>query len=246
MPPHAAHRLPTWLLFWVCLLTLAACTRYERDPPRDFAWPPLDLSTANVQHEVLDDGRLHLRIEHVPLPGITPEMLRWWYEVLPVSEVVVAGKTYPFYHLFHLTEHGRVWLEAPASDGRAGAGPGAVMARFEWFGEYDSLAKGRITELSANGMVGHPEFFGLALGEFRHVFEPGPRGARYRIDHQIGVTWPVVGPAVNRLLRVTTFSEGMLAEWKRHQIEEVANLQHFLPQLYAQRAQAPRYTLTFQ
>ena len=46
---------------------------------------------------------------------------------------------------------------------------------------------------------------------------------------------PISAPRLNAVLRKTTFSEPMLAEWKRHQIEEVSMLNHYLPQLYAQR-----------
>ena len=44
-------------------------------------------------------------------------------------------------------------------------------------------------------------------------------------DTVIGVDWPVVGPLVNFVLRRYVFSEDMLREWKRHQVEEVGLLQ---------------------
>ncbi len=122
-------------------------------------------------------------------------------------------------------------------------GLGALVMRQEWFGSFDSEGGGRITEFSPRGMTVRPEFSGIWLGEIRHIFEATLGGSRYRVDSLIGVDWPLLAPAVNWLLRTSTFSEAMLAEWERHQIEEVANLRHFLPQLYAQRALAPRYVL---
>ena len=224
---------------------ITACTNLSHDAPRDFAWPVIDYKTAKYSHTILPNGQIHLEITHLPLEGITPEMLAWWYRVLPVSEVEIEGKRYPFYHLFHLSEHGYIWLKEPATDGSAGIGVGALVARQEWFGAFDSEGAGRITEFSARGMIGHPEVAGVWLGEFRHLFDATPTGSRYRVDSLIGVDWPLIGPAVNWLLRTSTFSEAMLREWERHQIEEVANLRYFLPQLYAQRAQAPNYRLQF-
>ena len=241
-------KISSWLGRFTALwfaLQIVACTNLSHDAPRDFAWKVVDYKAAKYSHTVLPNGQIHLEIIHLPLVGITPEMLAWWYRVLPISEVEVDGKRYPFYHLFHLSEHGRIWLKQAAADGQPGMGVGALVARQEWFGQFDSEGAGRITEFSTRGMTVHPEVAGIWLGEIRHIFELAPGGSHYRVDSVIGVDWPLVGPVVNWLLRTATFHEAMLREWERHQIEEVANLAYFLPQLYAQRAQAPRYVLKF-
>jgi hypothetical protein len=64
------------------------------------------------------------------------------------------------------------------------------------------------------------------------------------VDNVIGADWPIVGPWVNALLRRTTYSEPMLREWQRHQVEEVGLLPHFLPDLYEQRNDRNLYRLT--
>jgi hypothetical protein len=117
--------------------------------------------------------------------------------MLPISTVEIQGRRYPFYHLFHLSEHGQIWLKEPASDGAPGMGAGALIVRQEWFGSYDSRAAGRITELSAHGLTGRPEVLGVWLGEYRHRFEATPTGSRYRVESLIGVEWPLIGPAVS-------------------------------------------------
>ena len=90
----------------------------------DLPWPLRDVSPGATAHEILPDGRIHLTIEHRPLPGVTPEMLAWWYRVLPISQVEFDGALRPMYHLFHPFEHGRIWVEAPAADGQPGVGAG--------------------------------------------------------------------------------------------------------------------------
>ena len=217
------------------LIAFALPANPKHDPPRRLPWPLRDLRGAVTSHEILSDGRIRLHIEHRPLPGVTPEMLAWWYRVLPISRVKFDGVVHPMYHLFHPYEHGRIWVEQPAADGRPGVGAGGVVARYEWFGPYDSEGAARVVELSPRRFVTRPEIAGINIGEFRHEWGDSPRGATYTVESVIGVDWPVVGPAVNALLRRHVFSEGMLREWTRHQVEEVGLLPHFLPALYAQR-----------
>jgi hypothetical protein len=241
------RRLIALALAIVVTMAAVAAVRISRgfvhDEARNFPWPVPDHRAAQVMHVVLPDGRIHLEIEHLPLEGITPQMLSWWYRVLPISTVEIDGVDYTFYHLFHLTEHGRVWVEKPASDGVPGMGIGAVVARQEWFGPYDSQGKARITQFSAAGMTARPLVAGLYLGEIRHSFEATPTGSRYRVESDIGVQWPLIGSLINALLRRSTFSEEMLVEWERHQVEEVSMLRYFLPDLYRQRNDGNHYRL---
>jgi quinoprotein glucose dehydrogenase len=226
------------------LIAFALPANPKHDAPRRLPWPLPDVRTAAASHEILPDGRIRLRIEHRPLPGVTPEMLAWWYRVLPISQVEFDGAVRPMYHLFHPYEHGRIWVEKPAEDGQPGVGAGGVVARYEWFGPYDSEGAARVIELSPQRFVTRPKIAGVTIGEFRHEWGASPQGATYTVESVIGVDWPLVGPWVNALLRRYVFSEGMLRQWKRHQVEEVGLLPHFLPELYAQRNDSNIYRLS--
>jgi hypothetical protein len=248
-PPLHLHRRRGWS---VALLAVAAAlvwfvlrpaSGYAHDPPRRIPWPLPDARLAATAHTILPDGRIYLAIEHRPLPGVSPEMLAWWYRVLPLSQVEFDGALRPMYHLFHPTEHGRIWIEQPAADGQPGVGAGGVVARFEWFGPFDSEGAARVIELSPQRFVTRPEMAGVSFGEIRHAWGTSPLGATYTVDTVIGVDWPIIGPAVNALLRRRVFSEPMLREWQRHQVEEVGLLPHFLPALYAQRNDRNIYRL---
>jgi quinoprotein glucose dehydrogenase len=225
------------------LMAFALPANPRHDAPRRLPWPLRDVREAVTSHEILPDGRIRLRIEHRPLPGVTPEMLAWWYRVLPISQVRFDGAVRPMYHLFHPYEHGRIWVERPAADGRPGVGAGGIVARYEWFGPYDSEAAARVIELSPQRFVTQPKIAGIAIGQLRHVWGASPLGATYTVETVIGVDWPLVGPWVNALLRRWVFTEGMLREWQRHQVEEVGLLPHFLPELYAQRNDRNMYEL---
>jgi hypothetical protein len=213
------------------------------DAPRTLPWTVPDYRPAQTRHAVLPDGRIRIEITHLPLRGIRPEMVAWWYQKLPVSTVEIGGVRYPFYHVFHPTEHGRIRVVEPATDGTPGMGVGALVAREEWFGPFDSKGAGRITAFGASGMVVVPEVAGLAFGEIQHSFEATPTGTQYRVVSTIGVEWPLIGSAVNALIRQTMYPQAMLQQWERHQVEEVGMLQHFLPALYNSKPQGDLYHL---
>ena len=244
-----SSRLALWLtlsaLLTVALIALVVLqpTALVRDAPRDLPWTLPDYRLANTHWEVGDDGRIYTQVEHFFLPGITPAMLSWFYQQLPIATVDFRGKTYPLYHIFHPTEHGSLRVLEPATDGSPGMGVGAVIQRDEWFGPYDSRGAARIEEFSESGMLAIPRAAGTSIGSVRHTFRAAPDGSTYRVDSVIGSELPVLGPLINLYLRNRIFHPDMLREWRRHQVEEVASLRFFLPQLYAQRDRGRHFKL---
>ena len=108
-----ARHLRNLLLLGICVLLLLAAwlamrPTWQHDAPRNLPWAVADYRQAHFSHQTLPNGQIQLEIDHLPLIGITPEMLAWWYRVLPISTVVINGTTYPLYHIFHLTEHGQL------------------------------------------------------------------------------------------------------------------------------------------
>ncbi len=215
----------------------------ERDPPRDLPWQLPDYRQAKTAWSIDDDGRIHTRVEHFLLRDITPEMVAWFYQQLPISTVEFRGATYPLYHIFHPTEHGTLRVLEPAPDGTPGMSVGALIMREEWFGPYDSRGAARIVEFSSAGMLAVPVFAGVEMGSVRHTLEAVDGGTAYRVDAVIGSDLPLIGWLLNRYLRERIFHPAMLAQWQRHQVEEVSSLQFFLAQLYAQRGRGNHFEL---
>ena len=228
-------------VFILCIAALVAVIillipgPIERDSPRDLPWTLPDYRLAQTHWDVGEDGRIYAEVEHFFLPNISPAMISWFYRNLPRSSVELNGTTYPLYHIFHPTEHGTIQVLEPASDGSTGMGLGALVGREEWFGMYDSLGAARIVEYSDAGFLAIPEVAGIPIGEVRHSFTPRAGGTEYRVDAVIGSSLPVLGPLLNGYLRHHVFHPLMMEQWQRHQIEEVASLQFFLADLYAQR-----------
>ena len=215
----------------------------KRDPPRQLPWTVPDHRLAEKGYEYLPDGRIRVITHHLPLPGVTPAMLAWFYQQLPISTVDLDGTNYPLYHLFHATEHGRLWVVEPAPDGTPGMARGAVIERHEWFGEYDRQGKALISEFSDQGMTALAHAAGLQIGVVEHRYSVENGETRYTVTATIGSELPVVGWLLNRYLSDRLFTEPMLAEWMRHQVEEVGVLPYFLPQLYRQRGEGNHFVL---
>lgn len=246
MRARPALWFPVSALFAVAVTALVVLQppQLVRDAPRDLPWTLPDYRLANTHWEIGDDGRIYTQVEHLFLPDITPAMLSWFYQQLPIATVDFRGKTYPLYHIFHPTEHGSLRVLEPAIDGSAGMGVGALIQRDEWFGPYDSRGAARIDEFSESGMLAIPRAAGTSIGRVRHTFRAAPGGSYYRVDSIIGSELPLLGPLINLYLRERIFHPDMLQEWRRHQVEEVASLRFFLPGLYAQRHMGRHFKLT--
>ena len=215
----------------------------ERDTPRDLPWVLPDYRNAHSQWEIGADGRIYAEVEHFFLQGISPAMVAWFYQQLPISTVELNGTVYPLYHIFHPVGHGRIRVVEGAPDGSPGMAQGATIMREEWFGPYDSRGTARLLEFSNDGMLAVPVAAGLKIGQVRHSYRAEYGGTTYKVEAVIGSTLPLIGPILNWFIRTQVFHPAMMALWQQHQIEEVASLQFFLVDLYAQRGGQNHYVL---
>jgi len=226
------------ILLLLIFMWLKPLPKVKHDAPRVVPWELPDYRQAKTNIEILNDGRIQIEIEHLPLHDITPEMVRWFYKHLPISTVEISGNEYPLYHIFHPSEHGKIQVIENASDGTVGMGIGALIERHEWFASYDSQGTGRITEFSARGMTIQPEVAGMHFGIIRHEFNQTGSGTQYNVLSIIGSDHPIMGPMINLYIRQKMFPPKMLEQWLRHQVQEVSSLQFILPKLYHNRAKA--------
>ena len=238
------------LIFVVTLLTIIFVVAWlrplpelPRHQPRDLPWTLPDFSRAKTQIEVLNDGRIHIQIEHLPLHNIEPKFISYFYKVLPISTVMINGQIIPMYHIFHPTEHGDIYVVEAAASGEKGMATGALIGRKEWFGTYNSEATGRILEMNSTLMIARPEMFGLHLGLITHTFEKTEWGTRYTLESFIGSELPIIGPLINSYIRNKMFPPTMITEWIRHQVQEVSSLQFFVRELYEQTPEDNQFIL---
>ncbi len=204
----------------------------NHDKPRNLPWQLPNYKIAKTSIKTLSDGRIKIEIEHLPLIGITPKMISWFYKNLPISTVELSGNTYPLYHIFHPFEHGAIKILEPAKNGSLGMGIGALVSRQEWFGTFDSTGAGRVVKFDSQHMVIKPEKFGLHFGTITHRFKLTENGTQYNVSSIIGSDLLIIGPLINLYIRHKMFPPAMLEEWLRHQVQEVSSLQFFLIDLY--------------
>lgn len=85
----------------ITLLWVKPISNFEHDSPRSLPWTLPDYKQAKTSVNALEDGRIKISIEHLPLIGIEPKMIAWFYQNLPISTVKISEPQYYWYHILH-------------------------------------------------------------------------------------------------------------------------------------------------
>jgi len=215
----------------------------------EYSFDMRNVDSARVHTGERADGRLEARIAHAPLRNVTSAMLVWWFETFPdgpdaVEEDVstrktarVGNKDVPLYWLWHPIDHFIVRLTKPAPNGAPGLSEGAHVTLKETILETVEV-HGLVDGMNRDGVHLTLKRGPFRVGDLRHTFVDTEGGLEYRSRLIAGSTLPVIGQILNRVVKRTVFTPAMLERWLRHNVEEVGNFEHFLPQLYAQRDEA--------
>jgi hypothetical protein len=180
----------------------------------------------------LPGGRLRMTIAHAPLRGITPAMLDWWFRNIG-GTMDWQGRTVSRYHVWHPRDHIHWALLRPAPGG--GGGPGAVFRIVEAFQanpRYHVDVRDRVTALSPDGITLEGRTLGLRVTRLAHRFTASAGATQYDSVLEVGLATPLLAP-LNRLILPRKFPENMGRAWIAHNIEEVGQFEHFLPDLYS-------------
>jgi hypothetical protein len=183
-----------------------------------------------------DNGQVVVTVEHAPLPGVTTEMLRWWYRHVP-ARMTYAGGTWPRYLVWHPLDHIGYQVLRPA--GRGGVGPGAGLHITEALGrDLGNLLDihVRVEELGDSRAVIAKRVLGTTLVLLENEFTDSPDGATYRSRLTLGDRTPLGRLLLNQVARRRAFPPRRIQPWVRHHVEEIGNLPHFLPDLFRERA----------
>lgn len=115
-------------------------------PERPHVGPMKSLASATTTQALLSTGQLELTIKHDTIKGVTPEMLRWWFETLGKT-MVFNGKEYPRYLLWHPRDH--IHWELVARSASGGTGQGARFRIVEAFAAHPGYYVDRLPSLYA-------------------------------------------------------------------------------------------------
>jgi hypothetical protein len=81
--------------------------------------------------------------------------------------------------------------------------------------------------------------FGMEIVHLEHTFTPVSEGTLYQSRNRVGTETVPARFLLNPLIRRWVFTEAMCRAWLKHNVEEVGNLEFFLPALYAAHADRP-------
>jgi len=200
--------------------------------PRPVLWPLRPIGSANIDIKVLRDGRRRISIEHAELRGITPEMLAWWFGHID-GEMEYAGRKWPRYLVWHPLDH--ISYEV-LKRSRGGVGPGAQLHVREAF-QRDPRNLLDVTataeRLDADAAIIGGRLFGIPALRLINRFERTTAGTHYVSVMVIGNDSRLGKWGLNWLLRWLILPGEKARAWARHHIEEIGNLENFLPALYA-------------
>ncbi len=187
-------------------------------------------------------GAITVQIEHDDLDGVTPEMLKWWFENLAGTStwngIDFTGPEILNYHLWHHRDHIAITPLSDGSDGTKNRGfrVGGLSRIDEQFNDHHD----RIHQVMRTTRLDDSEFTfdilgprGITAGRITHRYAPVPGGVSFYAETVVDARVPVAGPLINWLYRPMVFSRATAERWIRHNIEETGRTRDVLPVLYA-------------
>jgi hypothetical protein len=201
---------------------------------RPLVWPlrPSESAESSI---VRSAGGVVITIRHEILRGVSPEMLAWWYRHVP-GTMTYAGKSYPRYLVWHPLDHISYDVVRPAPEG--GVGPTAKLQIKEALGRDPTTVidiQVRVVDIDEHQAVIAKEVLGTSIVRLENEFERTRAGTRYTTRMRIGDDTFLGQAALNRIGRTRIFPPRKIQRWIRHHIEEIGNLENFLPNLFRTR-----------
>jgi hypothetical protein len=196
------------------------------------------LDSAEHSVERLPDGRLRAWIRHDTMKGVTPEILRWWFEHIDGFTTFngedFSGPEVPVYRYWHPFDHIAVsWARrVRGPDGHLA--PGSVIYIQENIGaRYPVRAKARVTRFDEEAFNFDLLLGGLIrVGSLDHEYAAVEGGCSFYTHLLIGTTLPLIGSLLNWAIRKMAFSDALVRAWILHNIEESGETEKFVPKLF--------------
>lgn len=189
-------------------------------------YPLRSLDSATVRRTWWPHRRRRVTIDHLPLPGVTPEMLLDWFSHLS-GTMHYGGHLVDRYLAWHPIDHIRWELVSGKQ-----AAEGARFRIVEAFGarpDYRVDVVDRVEKLDETGIRLVQRVAGAIVFSLEHTWSPGSDGTHYVTVLDIGARTPLLRPVNAHLCR--RFPDHMVQAWVRHNIEEVGQLEFLLPGL---------------
>lgn len=189
------------------------------------------------------DGHILVQIDHDDLAGVTPEMLKWWFENLAGyttwNGVDFNGPEVSLYHLWHHRDHVAVTPLSNAPDGTINHGflEGADSRIEEWFNEfhYHVYNLMHTVTLDEHEFTFHIMQGSKVAGKITHLYEPVEGGCSFYAETEVGMDGGVGAGVFNKAVLPHIYTMKDAEYWIHHNIEETGRTQDFLPMLFANK-----------
>ncbi|MBH2030119.1 MAG: hypothetical protein I8H74_06560 [Moraxellaceae bacterium] len=185
-------------------------------------------------------GRIRVQIEHDTIRGVTPAMMRWWFENLSETTtwngVDFSGPEISFYHLWHHRDHIAVTpLTSSSEVSNRGFQVGQKSRIEEQFNDYNDCINHTMltTRLDDEEFTFEVQLFGMNTGRIIHRYHEEKGGLRFYAETEIAMQIPVLGNVLNRTIRPFLYTKQSAENWIRHNIEETGRSEDIIPILYA-------------
>lgn len=215
--------------------------RVPLPPARPVLHPMRGVASAVTTLQELPGHRRRMTIDHRPLSGVTPDMLRWWFSSIG-GDMTYGGQRVPRYLVWHPLDHIHWELARAAPDG--GVGEGArfrIVEAFQRRPEFYVDTTDTVEKLDDTGIRLVRRIAGVLVLQLEHTWSRGEDRTHYVSVLDIGARARVYRP-INRYLNQRAFPVEMARAWLRHNVEEVGLLEHFLPELYRARGDSAAAT----
>lgn len=188
-------------------------------------------------------GRIRVQIEHDTIRGVTPAMMRWWFENLSKTTtwngVDFSGPEISFYHLWHHRDHISIApLTSSSEVPNRGFQVGQKSLIEEQFNDYNDRIHHTMltTRLDDEEFTFEVQLFGMHAGRIIHRYHEEEGGLRFYAETKIAMQIPIIGGVLNRTIRPFLYTKQSAENWIRHNIEETGRSQDIIPILYAAHA----------
>jgi hypothetical protein len=201
-------------------------------PARPVLWPLRSIDTAKVNITQLSNGCRKISIQHAELKDVTPEMLAWWYQNV-VGEMEYAGQILPRYLVWHPLDHISYSIIDSHKQQRVVKGT-RLHIREAFQRDPSNLLDIRVTvqRIDSKEAVVVKRTLGLKVLELSNQFETSKTGSFYTTIMTIGTNSWLSKLGINKIFRSIILPGEKARAWAKHHIEEIGNLENFLPQLY--------------
>jgi hypothetical protein len=202
-------------------------------PARPVLWSLRPMASADVTDEVLGTGQRRITIRHAPLHGVTPEMLSWWYGGNIVGTMSYGGQRWPRYLVWHPLDH--ISYEILGAQDGGPVGPGTRIRVREAFQRdprniLDVTVE--VVKLDDTRAIIARRVPGGHVLRLTNEFAPVAQGTVYMSQMEIGAPSLLGRLGLNHLIRRRILPGSGALAWARHHIEEIGNLENFLPRLW--------------